>query len=309
MQNLPFFWPTKTLILDDSKVFLEEIKEMLDHNENYIFFTDPEEALDYIDSQIIKLDGYINSPISTEESLSQYNLNYNLIQSITANDKRFNLVSNVIVDYHMPQMSGVDFCKLAANDKFLRKTLLTSSMDYSKVIENLNDQIIDSFIDKKNISQNGLLKKHIDKEQRNYFLKSGNFIIEALDFDNSKSAVLSKEYNRIIKKIIFDLNINEYYLLNKSGLYFMISKNLIKYYIFLFSQDEIEEMALEAQDQELNENVCLALQNREKAVCYYSKNNSSSWPDYKDWEKYLYSLEEFSIANKNYYYAIVDKSF
>ena len=26
MQNLPFFWPTKTLILDDNKLFLERVQ-------------------------------------------------------------------------------------------------------------------------------------------------------------------------------------------------------------------------------------------------------------------------------------------
>ena len=29
MQNLPFFWPTKTLIIDDNKYLLDEIQEML----------------------------------------------------------------------------------------------------------------------------------------------------------------------------------------------------------------------------------------------------------------------------------------
>lgn len=307
MQNLPFFWPTKTLILDDNKLFLEGLKEMLDNDDSYIFFSDPKEALNYLADYTVQLDWYINTPISLEQGVAQYNINYDLIQSIVSNEKRFNLVSNVIVDYHMPSMSGIDFCKLVAKDKFLRKTLLTANMDYSQAIKNLNDQTINGFIDKKDISKNGLLKKHVGIEKITYFSQRANFIIEALAFENQSIAVLSVEYNKIINQIIHDLNIKEYYLLSQSGLYLMIDEDCMEYYIFLFSQEDIQEMALEAQDQGLESNICLSLETQEKAVCYYNRDNSSSWPECSKWGEYLAPLKKFLVADRDYYYAIINK--
>ena len=307
MQNLPFFWPTKTLIIDDNKYFLDEIQEMLNDNDSYIFFTNPREALEYLANHTVPLDWYIDTPISIEQGVAQYNINYDTIQSIVSNKTRHQMVSNIIVDYHMPSMSGIEFCKLAVKDKFLRKTLLTASLGYSQVIKNLNQQTINGFIDKKDISTNGLLKKHINIEQSKYFLQMARFIIETLTFDNPCSAVLSIEYYKIINKIIKELDIKEYYLLNKSGLYLMLGSDYKEYYVFLFSEEDIQEMSIEAQDQDLKKEVCLALNNKEQAICYYNQDNSSCWPEYREWEKYLFPLNNVLIESKNYYYSIVNK--
>ena len=167
MQNLPFFWSTKTLILDDDEMFLSELKKSLGNDHQYIFFTSPNDAQEYLSKQDFHLDWYINGLVTTKEGEGGYNINYDFIPSVALDNSRLNIVSNIVVDYYMPTISGIDFCKKIEKYRFLRKTLLTSSIDSSETIENLNYQTINSFIDKRDISKKDLL--HDVRSKRSIF--------------------------------------------------------------------------------------------------------------------------------------------
>jgi len=305
MKNLPFFWPTKTLILDDDSFFLEELKEILDKNPQYIFFTNPKEAIAYLDKQTFQMNWYIKNPVATKIEESHYDINYDLIPSVISNDQRFNLVSNVIVDYHMPTMSGVEFCQQIKSNKFLRKTLLTSSIVLSEAIENLNSQTINSFVDKKTISKKDFLKNYIMEQEVDYFSNVTSLIAESILIENPEHPFLSKEYNNIISNIISDYKIQQYYLVNKSGTYLMIDSNNVRYNVFLLSSDEIEEMELEAKDNNLDKAIYLTLKTKNKAICFYDRNNASNWPDFSQWENHLHPVKNFAIGGNKYYYSIV----
>jgi len=308
MQNLPFFWSTKTLILDDDEMFLSELKEVLGNNHNYICFTDPIKAVEYLAKQDFCLDWYTNGSVTTEEGRGGYNINYNYIPSAILNNNRLNIASNVIVDYNMPTMSGIAFCKQIEQYRFLRKTLLTSSIESSEAINNLNCQIINSFIDKRDISKKGLLINHIKKQEEIFFATTGRLVTESLFIENNKHPFLSKEYSAIIRRILIDYKIEQYYLVSKSGVYLMIDSDSKEYYVFLLSSDSIKEMSLEAEDNNLGQEMCDALNNKEKAICFYDKDNTSDWPVFNKWEKYLYPVQSFRINNSEYYYSIVGKT-
>lgn len=305
MKNLPFFWSTKTLILDDDSFFLEELKEILGKKPQYIFFTNPKEAIAYLDKQDFQMNWYIKNPVSTKMEESHYNINYDLIPSVIANDQRFNLVSNVIVDYHMPTMSGVEFCQQIQSYKFLRKTLLTSSIDLSEAIKNLNSQTINSFLDKKTISKKDFLKNHITEQEIDYFSNVTSLITESILVESNEHPFLSKEYNNIINNIILDYKIQQYYLVNKSGTYLMVDSNNNRYNVFLLSDDDIEEMELEAKDNNLDKAIYLSLKSKSKAICFYDRNNTSDWPHFSQWKNHLHPIKAFSIGGNKYYYSIV----
>ena len=308
MKNLPFFWSTKTLILDDDSFFLEELKSVLGKNPQYVFFTNPKEAKAYLDNQNFQMNWYIKNPVATKIEESHYDINYDLIPSVISNDQRFNLVSNVIVDYHMPTMSGVEFCQQIQSKKLLRKTLLTSSIDLSEAIENLNSQTINSFIDKKTISKKNFLKNHIMEQEVDYFANVTSLIAESILIENPEHPFLSKEYNDIISNIISDYKIQQYYLVNKSGTYLMIDSNNIRYNVFLLSGDDIEEMELEAKDNNLDKAIYLSLKTKNKAICFCDRNNTSDWPHFSQWDKHLHLVKNFAIGSDKYYYSVVKQA-
>lgn len=306
MYNIPFYWPTKTIILDDDRMFLAEMKELLGQSNRYIFLTDPKDAIKYLDNSKISFDWYINNPVALNSKTAQYDIDYESIQLIRNKVARFDLVSTIIVDYHMPEMSGIDFCKYLDNNKYLRKTLLTSNTDYQQAVKYLNQQIINSFIDKRDINQENLFKDHIKEEEYKYFLKRGRFILEAISLNNPTHPLLSFEYHEIISNIITKYSIQECYLIDHSGIYLMLDNQSTEYLIYLYSEDDINEMASEAEDNSLEKEVCYFLKNKKKALCYY--NQGLAWPNYEYWAAYLFPVQKFVIGNDDYYYSVVRKN-
>lgn len=305
---LPFFWSTKTVILDNDELFIEEIKELLGaKSEQFIFFTDPVTALEYINNQKINSDCFITVEKQFDSETIYFNTNFNLIKDIILDSNRYDIISNIIVDYHMPVMTGIEFC-LKIKNKSIPKTLLTASMHQDDIINNFNENTINGFIDKKNIIKYNYLENYIAHTNKKYFQTKASFIVNAITASYSAHPILFSEYNEIIKEIIINHKIKEYYLLNYSGSFIMIDTNSVFHYLFLFTKEEVDEFAAETLVNNAGINASLALYSYKKALCYYDETNPLSWPSDENWEKFLQPVKEFNINNNKYYYALVEKN-
>jgi CheY-like chemotaxis protein len=114
----------------------------LHEQENILLFTNPDSAM-----QRIKNSNENILQCTTIEDSNNLDINSN---SITKNinmvhmiyePSRFNNIAVLVVDYSMPTINGIEFCK-QLGDKHVYKILLTAEADSDIAINAFNDGII-----------------------------------------------------------------------------------------------------------------------------------------------------------------------
>ena len=210
---MPFFYyPTKVILVDDNKHFLEAMRESLEEDIEY--FSNPIEALEYINQQ----DFYIPElDISYDVNLTRLSSRFDLLEFNTKLlHKKRNSLSLVISDYDMPEMNGREFLSRILLP--VKKIMLTAIMDSRSAIEIKGDEI-DDYIDKNNNNLVTVLRNKIYKLQKLYF----NRLVPSWLYHNS--ILCNAEFITYFDEVIKSNDINEYYLLDYTGSYLMIDKN------------------------------------------------------------------------------------
>ncbi|WBV66098.1 hypothetical protein PGH44_00390 [Legionella pneumophila] len=112
------YFPSTAVFVDDSRDFLLNFVLQLDEGLAYRVFDSPFEALDCIKQKRCELE------LLSERCLSEYteakncpltnhtiNLDLAAIHAEVYNSRRFSEISVVVVDYAMPGMDGLEFCR------------------------------------------------------------------------------------------------------------------------------------------------------------------------------------------------------
>ena len=112
------YFPSTTLFLDDSRDFLLNFVLQLDEGVAYRIFDAPQRALDYIHNKNCELELLRNHNLHdhTAASPAAQQIDLAAIHAEVYNPHRFSEVSVVVVDYAMPGMNGLEFCRLIKNN-------------------------------------------------------------------------------------------------------------------------------------------------------------------------------------------------
>ena len=180
---LPFRFPTTTVLVDDHEAYLDVVPLMLDPMLHLRTYSSPRAALAALGnagSRPVPGGGWLyrwkDRPSQTQELLA---LDVDSIHRIVYDPERFSEVSVVVVDYFMPEMDGVTFCR-RLNNPSIGKILLTGRAEDSVAIEAFNSGVIDRFIRKSDPQAMAKLEQAIVELQRRYFERAGAFVAEAL---------------------------------------------------------------------------------------------------------------------------------
>jgi CheY-like chemotaxis protein len=150
-----YYYPTTTVFVDDSTDFLINFSLQLQDKLALKLFTLPQQALAFIatanSQQNWAQDNFMLAGESSGNPMTNYTVNFDVSSLLKAvnNPNRFAQVSVVIVDYDMPGMTGIEFCR-KLTDQPIKKILLTGKGDEKLAVEAFNEGIIDHFILKSN---------------------------------------------------------------------------------------------------------------------------------------------------------------
>ncbi len=169
----PFYFPTCTVLVDDEFSFLSNFSLSLDSRLAFRLFDSARRALACVEAQrqeAAAVEGYF-SPISNTTELNpdhviQVNLP-RLYQEIY-NPRRFSEISVALVDYAMPEMNGLEFCRHIRRHH-IKTILLTGKADEKVAVEAFNEGLIDRFIFKSEGDVGRRVNQAIDELQRVYF--------------------------------------------------------------------------------------------------------------------------------------------
>ncbi|GAB3675250.1 response regulator [Salinisphaera aquimarina] len=145
----PYFHPTQIVLVDDDIDFLGNLSLQLEADLPYLLFDSTHKALSYINDR--KADHRSRQRffrvsegpgderqvvIDTESIVREMHFS-----------NRFSQISVAMVDYAMPQMNGLEFCRRIENPH-IKKILFTGVATESDAVEAFNTGVIDRFIRK-----------------------------------------------------------------------------------------------------------------------------------------------------------------
>lgn len=182
---LPFYHPTRVVFVDDDRAFLNVLPLRLATGVPFMRFDSPSELIEELDSGRLKaeleLDWWDSFPAEganrgTEQVVA---FDKSLIFMRVFNRARFGLMSVLVVDYQMPEMSGLELCRRLAHLP-CKRILLTGQADQAIAVDAFNEGLIDLYLPKLHPRLDVELKSAIRRFQFAYLEQATELIYQML---------------------------------------------------------------------------------------------------------------------------------
>lgn len=235
------YYPTSVVFIDDSVSFLSAMELAFSPRFQCLTFSDPIRALNHANN-LKNLDWNAHSKedynyYSDSEQFVQNTLNAS--EKHLSNSNRYNEISVVVIDYDMPEMDGLTFCKNLKNPN-IKKILLTGQVTTEEAIRAFNDNVIDYYISKSDGDLVNHLVKAIQDLQNRYFIDISSYIkIRAIEQKKSlfNDASLSDYFSKIIK----ENKVKEYYFSTNPPRYRLKTEENKIYTLLVYSRYDLNE--------------------------------------------------------------------
>lgn len=301
------YFPSTALFVDDSRDFLLNFVLQLDESLAYRIFDSPFEALERIHKKRCELEKLSQRCLSeyTEAKncpLTNHTINLDLaaIHAEIYNARRFSEISVVVVDYAMPEMDGIEFCK-RIEDRNIKKILLTGQADEKLAIDAFNEGLIHRYIKKSDPEVVNLITKSIHDLQLQYFQSMSDMVVRMLSV-TSPSCLRDKKFADLFWEICHKQGIVEFYLADNSGSFLMLDDDAHVSFLIVKSEADLRLHYDLALDSGASEEVLDQLLSGHKIPCLWQSNTIA--PQWNEWSTCLIPAKKF-ISDEVYYYAYV----
>jgi CheY-like chemotaxis protein len=299
-----FYYPTKIIFLDDDENYLNSLPFYLNQNLNPMFFSSSVDFMSHINNScstdisnnLIKK----NTGVENDGLESGY-LNFPAIHEKLYNPDRFDEISVAVIDYAMKETDGLTVC--SALDAFpIKKILLTGQATTDTGLNAFNKELIDKFIEKGSKTIKNELNQAIHKLQQQYFENTFNQFSKHLPSATNK-ILKNNDYIKLFNETLKEKSICEYYLLDKSGSFLLISDIGEVYFLIISTISELEIYHAIAKEAEAPKIIIDILAKKDQLLYFYTedikKEPVCGWKDYffpalklSDDSDYLYALVE-----------------
>jgi CheY-like chemotaxis protein len=215
----PFYHPTSILVLDDDPLFLESLDFQFSDELSCQTFTRPDAALEHLRSQAgqhpdfaryFKNCSEMDFPELSRVGDRLLRLQLSELRSMADDRSRHQRISVAIVDFDMPKMTGVEFCR-AIRDLPVKTILLTGKAGLETAISAFNEGVIDCFLQKQDMNVSVALRREIKRLQEQYFEKISEPIKCALALERP-SFVSDPNFVSLFDEIVESNAIVEYFV-------------------------------------------------------------------------------------------------
>lgn len=303
----PFYFPTTVMFVDDSIDFLANLSLQLDPGLAFQLYDSPVNAL-------VMLNGASNPTTPIERLFSRYHdtedlplthhvidVNMDKIHREVYNEFRFEQVSVAVVDYDMPSIDGIEFCRNIKNPA-IKKVLLTGKADEKIAVQAFNQGIIDRFILKQDKDVISILNQAIAELQRAYFSQTERMLADALAI--GKHAFLRDPlFAGKFREICDTLQIVEFYLCCEPDGMLMLDADGASSLLIVPNEDAQLGQYEIAYEQGAPQALLDALKSNQ-VVPYFWQSGGHYVPECLDWRAFLYPATEFK-GTRWYCYTIV----
>lgn len=301
------YFPSTVLFVDDSRDFLLNFVLQLDESLAYRIFDSPFDALDCIHKKRCELD------LLSQRCLSEYteakncpltnhtiNLDLAAIHAEVYNPRRFSEVSVIMVDYAMPGMNGLEFCRRIENAN-VKKILLTRQADEKLAINAFNEGLIHRYIQKGDSNVAELITKSIYDLQLQYFQAMSDMVVRMLSV-TSPSCLHDRKFAEFFHQLRHEKGVVEHYLADNSGSFLLLDDDANVSFLLVKNEADLRLHYDLALDNGASEDVLDQLSGGEKIPCFWQANRQP--PEWNDWSTCLVPAHRF-VSDETYFYAYV----
>ena len=295
-------FPTKVVLVDDNIDFLKSLEMLFaPKGIEFIGFNDPFKALEFLRNQKYRtfVDQYLKQKEDASIFAKTIDINLHALSQEINNDKRFNEVSALVIDFAMPGMNGQEFCK-QITDLPIQTLLLTGEASYEKAVEMFNSKIITNFVQKSN--DISILYETIKNLQHKYFQDITQELLFALKNPSGMSIFADTAFINFFDLICQKHNIIEYYVVDENGSYLLADKSGTLKLLIVKSEEDMQVLHEIAEgDHSITEEISNALHER-KIIAFLQSEEDLTKP-VKDWNFYKATpIDE----KETHHYALVD---
>ena len=306
-----FYFQSRICFVDDDVKLLKTITQGSPKQFQFEILNTPESCLSFFENYLSPLSNikFFNTIDESEDyDLAQQlpvNLDISKIENLSHHRKRFSEISVLIIDQHMPNISGLAICEKLKNTP-VKKILMTGLTTDTEVIDAFNHGLIDKFINKNSEDLLEILSDNIIDLNYQYFSDYSKPFLKQLEAD--KITVLQDPaFICLFQNHCRDNNIVEFYLINKMGHFLLISDTGEKSHFVLMSQKDIDYFILHnsAPDDLIKTDLFKRMKNGE--LIPFSSEHKNFWEiESSDLRPYFYPAKLLQ-GRENYFYTIVKK--
>jgi CheY-like chemotaxis protein len=224
----PYYFPTTAVFVDDNPSFLRSLALELPEDLAYQMFESADAALAWINHPAEAPPLYQRcfshfAQIGRNEAGAQQliHLDLSLIEREVSNAERFREISVVVVDYDMPGLDGLEFCRRIENPR-IRKVLFTGVADEKVAVQAFNAGIIDRFIIKSQPDAVAEVRRAVSDLQRRYF-EAISETLRATLMLNPPPFLVDPAFERLFAELCARHNFVEYYLVAEPDGFLMLT--------------------------------------------------------------------------------------
>lgn len=290
------YYPTTVMMVDDNLSFLENIRTSISDYMNIRLFSNAETALLELLNAHSSLDDLdLNMDVDHDE-LDFENatfIDYQKLFTLLNNNHEFSVV---IIDYSMPEINGIEFCKKIKSIN-VKKLMLTGEADNQIAVDAFNEGLIDKFLVKSGSNMNDVLNNYIDELKIEYFLSSKVNVTTV----GAKLLQEDIQYIQVVNDWIKTKGITKFYKIDSDGNLCGYDKNNKSHNFRLVSDKLLYGYVDIARQQGCPVNLLKQLLSRIKIPVFITNNDMKLTVD--KWSTILYKPDGFfKLDNHNYYY-------
>lgn len=306
---LPFYHPTRVVFVDDDRAFLNLLPLRLGGGIPFLRFESPRELLAEIKSgrlqAALDLDCWDAYPAEGDrQGLEQVvSFDTSMIYMRVFNRSRFGLVSVVVIDYQMPEMSGLDLCRQLAHLP-CKRILLTGQADEALAVHAFNEGLIDMYLPKLHPRLDTELNLAIQRFQFRFLELGTELITKVL---NAADPVIwgDDAFARFFNQVCADRGIVEYYAVSRPHGYLLVNARGQAELMLFYDDAELDAQYASATASRAPEGVAAQLQSRRSAL--YFPHDDAEWvlAEAQWWEACV-ALHPFPGRDDRYYALVGD---
>lgn len=293
------FYPTRKIVLDDDNIFSETILLKM-QGKYFSSYASPHNLLNYL------LNDY--SPVlrhsdlfETERTGSELSICHNFhipkekLISIVANPSAHD-ISVILVDYHMPNMTGIDFLTNIKNYPF-KKILITGEQDYALGIDALNTGLIDAYVRKDDPDLLNKLTDIVKILEWKYFTDLSLSAYHLPELRYLANSIFLEKFQEVIS----ENSIATFFLGNKEGDFLVYNFDGEEKIFSVRSRKQLQELSILAEEDGASKEIVNHLV-RAEAIPFFGNKQHWEIPAAK-WSKFLYPANQ--LADDNFVWAII----
>lgn len=303
-----FSHPTTVMLIDDNPSFLDNLSLNLDDKFPIAPFSNPEQALVTLNHNQARIKEnkqfmYIinNDDDDSCEINKKFNINISSFSQKVFDPNRFAEFSIILVDYCMPQMTGIEFCR-QLQDVPIKKIMVTGEADHRLAVNAFNEGVIDKFIVKDPSTICDEVNKAINEAQHEYFHPAQHNLFYPLN-----NLLTNKKFTTAFYNLIKTHNISEYYLLDRSGSFLLLDYDGNPFWLATLTDDDLDKFYAIARDNKASLALLDALQHRNK-IPFFSCQADHNLP-LSRWQEILYPRTDFCDLPSHHFALISTNDF